>query len=156
MKSTAADVLLTPLLCATMACGQASAPGMVDLTLTYEIVSKAPAKYAGKRVTWTGTNIFKETTSDATGKKVQERIGFLVRTKEAGIHLFGVIGEKRPQETEAAEKLSRTSGDPGIRKVTGTISGKTTEFRNQPGGTLIIAPVLVDAIVDAPVPESKN
>jgi len=152
----AAAVLLTSLLCATVSCGQTSAPTKADPSLTYEVVSKNPAKYAGKRVTWTGTNIYSETTSDATGKNVQERMAFSVRTKEDGIHVFGVIGEKRPQETEAAQKLSHTSVDPNIRKVTGTVSKKITEFRNQPDGTLITAVVLTDAVVDAPDPEPKK
>jgi len=116
-------------------------------------VSKDPAKYAGKRVTWTDQKFLDETTSDAAGK-MQERLGFLL-VPSYKFEVFGVIGEKSPEETEPAKELSRTSGDPGIRKVTGTVSKNTTDFRRS-DGTVIKAPVLTDAIIDAPESDTKK
>ena len=149
----ATAILLTSLSCSTISCGQTSAPGKADPSLTYEVVLKDPAKYAGRRVTWAGKQALDETTGDAAGK-MQERLGFLL-VPSYKFELFGVIGEKRPEETDPAKELSRTPGDPGIRKVTGTVSKNTTDFRKS-DGTVIKAPVLTDAIVDAPDSETKK
>lgn len=153
----AAAVFLTSLLCATISCGQTSARRKVDPSLTYEVVSKNPAKYAGKRVAWTGKKIFNETTHAPSGA-VETEYAFMIMSG-GGVQIFGVRTNKGPAEppnTEAAEKLYRAPGDAGIRKVIGTVSKETAAFPNAADRTVLKGPLLTDAVFDAPDAETKK
>jgi hypothetical protein len=159
----AAAVLVTSVLCTIASCGQTSAPGeKAAPSLTYQVVSKNPAGYAGKRVTWTGTQFVTETDTDSSKKVSEVRIGFKVESGKDGIDMFAVIGKKNPEMTEAAQKLANAhvnaEGRTGFGarfKVTGTISKMTHYFRF-PNGEFIEAPVLTNAIIDAPDSQTKK
>jgi len=76
--------------------------------------------------------------------------------------MFAVIGKKNPEMTEAAQKLANAhvnaEGRTGFGarfKVTGTISKMTHYFRF-PNGEFIEAPVLTNAIIDAPDSQTKK
>ena len=120
-------------------------------------MSKEPAKYVGKRVAWTGKKMFNKTTYAPSGA-MESEYAFMIMSG-VGVQIFGVRTNKGPAEppnTEAADKLYRTPGDPEIRKVIGTVSKETAEFVNSADGTVLKGPLLTDAVFDAPDAETKK
>ena len=78
----------------------------------------------GRKVIWTGKAYEWAASSDRQGKTKTDTVTYLLQSPDAGSDEWPifVVDEGTAKTTLAAEKLSRTSGDPSIRKVSGTIS----------------------------------
>jgi hypothetical protein len=101
--------------------------GPGDPSLTYELVSKDPAKYRGKRVTWAFFPLSSEGKQMMCGLDEREAMG----PQHAGIYVVEFASDQ-----EAGDVFLAMSFKPGST-LTGTVSGSIDQFlavRN-PDGT---------------------
>jgi hypothetical protein len=120
--------------------------------VSYGEVKKDPKGSVGKTIVWVGKAMEWKTTTDGTGK-TRDTETYYIEPPPPSIddYQWFVVDVTSPTKTALAEKLSRTSGDPGIRKISGTISGSETITVNvNRSPRQIQVPVVSSVTIDGP------
>lgn len=121
------------LVCFTLAaCVSGLSQQKAAAPVSYADVQRNMKAAIGKRVVWVGKEMESKIMRDAQGKIVEKSRTYLLQAPSPAdedftrsLNLF-VVDDITAQRTAAASKLDETSGDPGIRKLSGTISKLTT------------------------------
>ena len=136
-------------LCSLLACGAFAGPHAHATQTTSRPSDIVANGRVGAQVIWVGKQVRVSTTLKNGQRVITNRVFVLVdaQGKELRNEVFSVEGSVK--ESEAAQKLNSVRDDPGIRRVTGTISsvGDIEIYVNGKPGN-VRGPRLADVILD--------